>query len=153
MLNKLLQDHPNRSKVDYVVKGFQFGFSLKYKGPLENRQPKNLLSAYQHADKLWASLIKEVGLGLMVGPFPVQPLDPLICSPVGIVEKQDSEGMRQITILSHPRGRSINAYIDPEDAQTHYQSFEVAVELVAQAGPGSFMAKEDFESAFSNVPM
>ena len=27
------------------------------------------------------------------------------------------------------------------------------VELVAQAGPGSFMAKEDFKSAFCNVPM
>ena len=39
--------------------------------------------------------------------------------------------------LSHPRGRSINAYIDPEDAQTHYQSFEVAVGLLAKVGPGS----------------
>ena len=126
---------------------------LKYKGPLENRQPKNLLSAYQHADKLWASLIKEVSLGRMLGPFPVQPLDPLICSSVGMVEKQDSQEMRHIMHLSHPRGRSINVYINPEDAQTHYQSFEAAVELVAQGGLGSFMAKEDFKSAFCNVPM
>ena len=87
VLDKLLPDHPNRKKVDYVVKGFQHGFSLKYNGPLENRQPKNLLSAYQHADKLWSSLMKEVKLGGMLGPFPVQPLDPLICSPVGMVEK------------------------------------------------------------------
>ena len=36
---------------------------------------------------------------------------------------------------------------------TQYQSIEVAVELVAQAGPESFMAKEDFKSAFCNVPM
>ena len=68
-----------------------------------------------------------------------------------MVEKQDSEEMRHITHISHPMGRSINAYIDPEDAQTHYQSFEAAVELVAQAGPGSFMAMEDFKSAFYNV--
>ena len=53
-----------------------------------------------------------------------------------------------ITHLSHPRGCSINAYIDPEDSQTHYQSFKAAVELVAQAGQGAFMAKEDFKSAF-----
>ena len=131
VLNKLLRDHSNRSKVDYVIKSFQFGFSLEYNGPLENRQPKNLLSAYQHADKLRSSLIKEVKLGDMLGPFPVQPLDPLICSQVGMVEKQDSQKMRHITHLSHPRGRSINAYIDPEDAQTHYQSVKVAVELVA----------------------
>ena len=139
--------------MDYVIKGFKFGFSLKYKGPLENRPPKNLLSAYQHTDKLWVSLIKEVKLDHMLGPFLVQPLDPLICSPVGMVDKWDSQEMRHITHLSHPRGRSINAYIDPDDAQTHYQSFEVAVELVALAGPGSFMAKEDFKSQFCNVPM
>ena len=89
----------------------------------------------------------------MLGPFSVQPLDPLICSLVGMVEKWDSQEMRCITYLSHSRGRSINAYVDPEDAQTHYQSFEAAVELVAQADPGSFMAKEDFKSAFFNVPI
>ena len=85
VLDRLLQEHPNREKVEYVVKRFQFGFSLKYKGPLENRQPKNLLSAYQHSEKLWASLMKEVHLGQVLGPFPVQPINPLICSPVGMV--------------------------------------------------------------------
>ena len=88
----------------------------------------------------------------MLGPFPLQPLDPLICSPVGTVEKWDSQEMRHITHLSHPRGRFISAYIDPEDAQTH-QSFEVAVELVAWAGLGSSMAKEDFKSTICNVPI
>ena len=75
------------------------------------------MSAYQHADKLWASLINEVSLGHMLGPFPVQPLDPLICSLVGMVEKQDSQEMRHITHLSHLRGRSINAYIDQGPVQ------------------------------------
>ena len=85
------RDHPNRSKVDYVVQDFHFGFSLKYNGPLENRQPKNLLSAYHHMDKLWVSIMKEVHLGRMLGPFLVQPIDPLICSPVGMVPKCDSQ--------------------------------------------------------------
>ena len=61
--------------------------------------------------------------------------------------------MHHITHISHPRGRSFNAYIDPENSQTHYQSFKAVVEMVAQAGPGAFMAKEDFKSAFCNVPM
>ena len=77
ILNRLLRDHPNRSKVhaeklilvahkghthkvNNVVQGFQAGFSLKYNGLLEKRQPKNLLSAYRHADKLWDSIMKEV---------------------------------------------------------------------------------------------
>ena len=97
--------------------------------------------------------MKEVNLGHMLGPFPVQPLDPLICSPVGMVEKQYLDEMCRITHLSHPRVQSIKAYVDLEDSQTHYQSFESAVELVAQAGPGAFMTKEDFKSAFRNVPM
>ena len=139
--------------MEYIVKGFQFGFSLKYKGPLENRQSKNLLSTYQHSDKLWASLMKEVCLGCILGPFLVQPLDPLICSLVGMVKKRDSDEMHRITHLSHSRGRSINVYIDPEDTQKHYQSFEAVVELVEQVGPGAFMAKEDFKSAFRNVPI
>ena len=61
--------------------------------------------------------------------------------------------MHCITHLSHPRGQSINAYIDPEDSQTHYQNFWAAVELVVQAGPGALMAKEDFKSAFHNISM
>ena len=97
--------------------------------------------------------MKEVRLGRMLGPFPEQPLDPLICSLVGMVNKWDSQEMRCITHLSHPRARYINAFIDPEDAQTHYQSFEVAVELVARVGQGSYMAKEEFKSDFCNVPM
>ena len=63
VLDNLLKDHPYKAKVNYVLQGFRFGFSLKYTSPLENRQPKNLLSAYQHSAKLWASLMKEVHLG------------------------------------------------------------------------------------------
>ena len=58
-----------------------------------------------------------------------------------------------ITHLSYPKGSSINTFIYPGDAETHYQTFETAVSLVAKAGPDVFMAKEDFKSAFQNVPM
>ena len=81
-----------------------------------------------------------------------QPIVPLICSLVGMVEK-NSLDMRCITHLSYPKGSSINAFIDPADAETHYQTFEAAVTLVAKAGSGAFIAKEDFKSAFGNVPM
>ena len=104
-------------------------------------------------DKLWVSIMKEVHLGHMLGPFPVQPIDPLICSLVGMVPRCDSQEMGCITHLSHPWGQSINTFINQEDAQTHYQTFEAAMELVARAGTGSYMAKEDFKSAFCNVPM
>ena len=97
--------------------------------------------------------MKEVCLGLVIGPFDSQPITPLICSPVGMVEKKNSSDMCQITHLNYPKGSSINAFIDPDDAETHYQAFETAVSFIAKAGPGVFMAKEDFKSAFQNVPM
>ena len=126
---------------------------FKYQGPNVNREPTNLKSAFQFKDKLWASLMKEVCLGRMIGPFDSQPITPLICSPVGMVEKKNSSDMCRITHLSYPKGCSINAFIDPDDAETHYQTFKTAVNLVAKASPGAFMVKEDFKSAFWNVAM
>ena len=70
-----------------------------------------------------------------------------------MVEKKNSTAMQHITHLSHPQGLSINSFIAPEDAETHYQSFETAVQLVACQGQGSYMVKEDFKSAFMNVLM
>ena len=97
--------------------------------------------------------MKEVCPGQMIGPFTTQPITPLICSPVGMVTKKNSTDMCRVTHLSYPQGSSINAFIDPLDMETHYQTFEVAVNLIAKAGCGSFMAKEDFKSAFCNIPM
>ena len=89
----------------------------------------------------------------MLGSFEVQPIFPLICSLVDMVDKKNSTAMHHITHLSHPQGSSINSFIAPEDAETHYQTFEMAVQLVAHQGQGAYRAKEDFRSAFHNVPM
>ena len=92
--------------------------------------------------------MKEVHLSRIIGPFSSQSIEPLICSPVGMVEKKNSSDMRCVTHLSYPKGSSINAFINPADSETHYQTSEAAVNLVAKAGQGAFMVKEDFKSAF-----
>ena len=139
---ELLKGHPNPDLVHYVITSFRQGFTLKYQGPKVNREPRNLTLAYQFKDNLWASLMKEVNLGRMIDPFDSQPITPWICSLVGMVEKKNSSHMCQITHLSYPKGSSINAFIDPDDAETHYQPFETAVNLVAKVGPGTFMVKK-----------
>ena len=88
--------------------------------------------------------MKEFKLGRMLGPFLVQPLNPLICIPVGMLEKKNSMDMRRITHLSYPQGLSINSFIDPEDCRTNYQTLDMVLKLVAKHGQGCFMAKEDF---------
>ena len=97
--------------------------------------------------------MKEVCLGWMIGPFTTQPITPLICSQVCMVEKKNSTDMHRVTHLSYPQGSSINAFIDPLDVETYYQTFEVAVNLIAKVSHGSFMAKEDFKSAFHDIQM
>ena len=144
-LKQLLIGHPNHDLVYKIVQGFQTGFSLKYTSPRLNRQPRNLLTEHIHHEQLWQSLMKEFKLGRMLGSFQVQPIYPLICSPVGMVEKKNSMVMHHIIHLSHPQGSSINSFIVPEDAETHYQSFEAAVQLVAHQGKGAYMAKKDFK--------
>ena len=70
-----------------------------------------------------------------------------------MVEKKNSTAMCHITHLSHPQGSSINSFIAPEDAEMHYQSFDVAIQLVVSQGKGAYMAKKDFKSVFHNVPI
>ena len=72
---------------------------------------------------------------------------------VEMVKKKNSKDMHRITHLSYPQGASINSFIDPEDYKTNYQTLDMAFKLVAKQGQGCFMAKEDFKSAFQNVPM
>ena len=100
---KLLKGHPNKELVCYVIASFKQGFTLKYQGPKVDRKPANLSSAYQFQDQLWNSVMKEVHLGRMLGPFNSQPIKPLICSPVGMIEKKNSTDMHWVTHLSYPR--------------------------------------------------
>ena len=68
-----------------------------------------------------------------------------------MVDKKNSMDMHRVTHLSYPEGASINVFIEPLDAETHSQTFKSAVNLVDKAGHRSFMAKEDFKSAFHNI--
>ena len=112
-----------------------------------------LTNCFSYPEKLWDSAMKEVKLGRMLESFLVQPFNPLICSLVGVVGKKISTDMYRIAYLSYPQGASINSFIDWEDCKTSYQTLDMALKLVAKQGQGCFMAKEDFKSAFCNVPM
>ena len=70
----------------------------------------------------------------MAGPFDTPPLPNLMCSPVGMVPKKDSDEMRMIMHLSFPYGNSINDFIDQEKALTKYQHFNDAINLVVTQG-------------------
>ena len=88
-------------------------------------------------------LNKEIQLGRMLGPFKEPPFPDLMCLPVGLVPKKDTDEMRMIMHLSYPYGQSINDFIDPEKVSTSYQTFDDAVQLVIKQGWFCWLSKGD----------
>ena len=94
---------------------------MEYHSNFKFRAPKNLPTAQIDPKLIQEKLAKEVRLGRMLGPFSEPPFMDLMCSPVGLVPKKDTDEMRMIMHLSYPYGESINDYIYPEKAATQYQ--------------------------------
>ena len=88
----------------------------------------------------------------MLGPFPVQPINPLICSPIGMVEKKNSMDMHRITHLSYPRSASINSFIDPEDCKTNYQTLDMALSWWQSTDKGALWQKRTLNQCFAMLP-
>ena len=84
----------------------------------------------------------------MLGLFKDPPFPDLMCSPVGLVPKKDTDKMHMIIYLSYPYGQSINDFIDLEKASTSYQTFDDAVQLVIKQGRFCWLSKGDVKSGF-----
>ena len=136
-----------------MLNGLPHGFSLEYEGQRSFRAPDNLPSADTKPELIWERLHKEVKLGRMWDTFKDPPFQHLMCSPVGLVPKKDSEEMRMIMHLGFPYGSSINDFIDQDKASTQYQQFDDTVRLVCQQGQGCYMAKGNVKSAFKLAPI
>ncbi|CAJ0956919.1 unnamed protein product [Ranitomeya imitator] len=68
------------------------------------------------------------------------------------VPKKEAGKYRLIHHLSYPKGMSVNDGIPSDETAVTYISFDKAVDLVRNAGPGALMAKSDIESAFRLLP-
>ena len=115
-LSKLLSKYPDSDKVSYVIQGLTHGFALEYEGQFKFRAPDNLPTAKLDPQLIWDRLHKDIQLGRMLGPFKDPPFLDLMCSPVGLVPKKDTDEMRMIMHLSYLYGQSINDFIDPDKA-------------------------------------
>ena len=153
-LQMLLQDHPQPAKVSYVLSGVETWFLPRIRGGTElqsARQPS--VRCKSNLELIRDRLTKEIKLGRMWGPFNQPLFKHLMCSPVGLVPKKDTEEMRMIMHLSYRYGESINDFINEDKTSTSYQQFDDAIRLVQKFGQGCFMAKGDVKSAFKLAPM
>ncbi|KAM4016539.1 uncharacterized protein ACNLHF_002833 isoform 1-T1 [Anomaloglossus baeobatrachus] len=148
-----LDRYPNKDAAAQLRFGFSFGFFIPFK---LNRHPlfaRNLKSATELHAVLLDKINCELEKGRLKGPFESPPFYNLRVSPLGVVPKKEPGKFRLIHHLSHPKGLSVNDGIPDSDASVTYVSFDKAVALVRQAGPGALMAKSDIESAFRLLPV
>lgn len=95
---------------------------------------------------------KELILGRVAGPFVFSPLPNLRLSAVGMVPKKDGS-FRLIHHLSYPSGSSVNDFIDKSLCSVKYSSFDKALCMLANLGPGAQIARLDIKSAFRLLPI
>ena len=87
------------------------------------------------------TLINEIELGPMAGPFKNKPISNLRCSPIGVVPKMTG-GFRLITHLSYPKENSVNDFIDERFTKVNYSSFDNIVHSVKRLGKDALCGKK-----------
>ena len=157
LLGQLLdQTGYDTKKKEFLVHGFEHGFSLEYKGDLTKckRLAPNLKLRVGSLKELWNKVMTEVELGQFAGPFEEPPFEYFVQSPIGLVPKDKGTKTRLIFHLSYPKdGCSVNSVISHDKCTVHCPDFEEAVRLCIQEGVGCKMGKSDMSSAFRHVPM
>jgi hypothetical protein len=136
----------------YLIKGFSEGFKLGYLGPRLPSSCSNLKSCSDFPDIICDKLQEEIQEKRLKGPFCMRPFPSLQISPIGLVPKKSGD-FRLIHHLSHPKGKSVNDFLDPKMKTVKYASFDDAVNLLLQCGKGSFFAKTDIKNAFRLIPI
>ena len=137
-------------KLNYLVKGFTFGFPIPYSmGQRRYRYSINLKSANDNLNILKQKV--EVVFGRMWGPFTVDnlPFDNLQIAPLGLVPKQKPGEYRIIPHLSYPDGLSINDDIAKEDSAVACQTIDDAVTVIKQFGKGELLSNTDIEHGYT----
>jgi hypothetical protein len=97
-------------------------------------------------------LCKEILAGRVAGPFIERPIATLRVSPLGLIPKKDGD-YRLIHHLTHPKGSSVNDFVDPELCSVQYASIDQAIAAIQRLGPGTMLAKSDIRQAFRLLPV
>lgn len=151
-LNKELEGYDSQ-KAAAISMGFTCGFPLHYSGIRSPLDSKNLKSALDQPSVVREKIQAEIEAGRVAGPFLFRPMPNLRISPIGLVPKKESNQFRLIHHLSYPHGESLNDFIDHQLCSVQYTSFDEAVHMVQDLGPGCLLGKSDIKSAFRLLPV
>ncbi|GAV06658.1 hypothetical protein RvY_16612-1 [Ramazzottius varieornatus] len=144
---------PDPSFANSVMDIISHAADIGYCGPRTARVTHNSLSAKIHKTMLETSVDSEVESLQTCGPFDLPLFDNLICSPLFVVPKKNSEKFIVILNLSVPVGSAINDFIDKDCYSMHYSRIGDTVCYLFTLGKGALMAKLDIKSAFRFIPL
>ena len=144
----------NKTEIEFLVDGFSNGFCIPYFGPRVFRKIDNHHSFKANLGIGRAKIDSELEKGRVSGPFDQPPFKNLVCSPLGLVPKQNGS-YPLIHDLSFPKGKgiSINEGIGRDDSVVAYDSIDTVIELVKKFGRGALLCKSDIEDAFRLLPI
>ena len=142
-----LTNHPDRTFVTCLTKGFQNGFDTGLSVlPNVSFECDNLLSAKKDPNATSELLQTELERGYLIGPFHSAPYETYRVSPLGIAIGKYSGKKRLIVDLSAPhqneQHKSLNELIDKEEFS-----------LLGKLGKNSWLCKVDIRDAFKLVPI
>ena len=150
----LLQHYPDPEFVNTLVTISTHGARIGYQGPKACIMQPNHKSATLHVGIIEANIQSELRKG-RIKQLPHLPSH-YFCSPLGLVPKNVNgvqADWRTIFNLSSPESSSVNDGIPKEFGAISYESLAVAINLIAEAGPGAMLMKRDLKSAFRHVPV
>ena len=150
---QMLQDHPDKSYVQFIIKGIQQGFRIEFNRCCSCYPAiTNLPSQVPHIIR--EHLSKEVSLNRMhCYPLGSEPRGTQI-SPIGAIPKKNQPGKwRLITDLSSPAGTSVNDAISKELSSLKYTSVDHLSSLILSEGKGAFLVKADIKAAYRMMPV
>ena len=100
----LVQSNYDPHETEYLIDGFQNGFSIGYEGPENVKIEAPNLKFREVGDPiiLWNKVMKEVKELRYAGPFKKIPFENYIQSPIGLVPKDGGKDTWLIFHLSYP---------------------------------------------------
>ena len=103
--NLLFESKYDPAETEFLLDGFEHGFSIGYKGPKEVKitSPNLKFTGIGDETILWNKVMKEVKEARYVGPFEQVPFENFIQSLIWLVPKDGGKDTGLIFHLSYPR--------------------------------------------------
>ena len=111
-----------------------------------------MLSATQHPEVAKEYLREECSQGRIMGPLDPSKFPDVHISRFGVIPKKSGK-WRLIVDLSHSPDKSVNDGIQGDACSLTYMTVANAVEVIAERGRGTLLAKVDIKSAYRIIPV